>query len=297
MLFRSRTIRKPTKKDYTNDLIEALAICRNELGEVDIHYIEKLTLKSYDEIIAGLKDEIFQNPDKEFHENIKEQKYIGWETRADYLSGNIIDKINSCKYYSERVEIEQDIDISEKERIKSRMKEYESILKKVEPKKLTAKDIRVRLGITWIEEEDYARFLESLLKASYKSVKVFYNRYNGTYGIEAPSYLKHRAEARNVWGTERISLLEIFDCTINNRPVTVWDKIKIPDGERRIVNKAETAMARELARKLNIEFEKWLWSGNKKDVYENKYNNMFNGYVVPVYSGKHMKFEIGRAHV
>lgn len=288
-LFFQRTIRIPEKKTHTDDIFEALAICKNELGEVDIQYIEKLTGLSYEQTLEKLDGEVYQTPDV-FFDNSADIKYSGWQTKSEYLSGDVMEKIENAQYISARIDASEYSD-EQKARIKEQINKNIADLTAVVPKKLKASDISVRLGCTWIENKDYAQFLKEILNTGYNP-EIMYNEFNGQYGVYVSSLIKYKAESVNVWGTSRMNAVEIFDCAINNRPPTVWDLIRTDDKEKRVVNKDETALAREKVKEMNAKFKSWLWDNPSRcEKYENIYNRKFNSIVVPSYDGSHLQFE------
>ena len=291
-MFTQRTIRKAEVKKYTDDIHEALAISRNITGEVDIRYIERLTRLTYEEIISKLKGEIFQSSSI-LLSNTEDKKYIGWQTREEFLSGNVVFKLDNEKYQLSRIDKLEQYSVEEKEELQRNIEFNIEELKTVQPTPLTYNEIKARLGATWVEDVDYTRFLSYLLNAQGASgFEVVYNHYSGQYSVSAPSWVKWQAEAKNIWGTERMNAVDIFDCAINSRPPTVWDKIDGSDGkEKRVINKAETAVAREKVKDMNEAFSKWLWQEERQSKYEKIYNKRFNSEVLPEYNGEHLTFD------
>ena len=287
-IFFKRTIRRTERKTHTDDVYEALALSRGELGEIDLQYIEKLTGLSYEEITEKLKEQIFQRTDVIVEEK-QDYRYNGWIAREEYLSGNVVEKLENAKYNLDKAE-RRKLNESTIERLRKNVAALES----VQPKKLTSVDIKARIGATWIDDKDYKEFIATILKTSPHDYQfsLLYNRYVGQYAVKIPSWWRHRAEATNIWGTARMDAVDLFDCALNSRTPTVWDKVEKDGKERRVVNKAETAMAREKLRDMQEEFAKWLWSDEmRRKRYESIYNRTFNNLVIPEYNGDHLKFD------
>ena len=289
-IFTQRTIRRAEKKIHTDDVYEALSICRSELGEVDIHYIEQLTGLSFDEVINKLDGQLYKNPRALFDED----KYAGWETRDNYLSGNVVEKLAYAEHSKLKVKNSSNIPDAQKNAFNEILDKNIKALEQVQPIPLKASDIRVRLGATWIDNEDYQAFIAQTLNASSTyGFEVIYNEFNGQFRVSAPSWIKQSAEAKNIYGTERMNAVDIFECALNNRPPTVWDKVIRDDKEKRVVNKAETAIAREKVREMNELFAKWVWErdATRREKYEKIYNRRFNSIVLPEYDGQHLTFD------
>lgn len=288
-IFSQRTIRVAEKKTHTDDVFEAVSICRSELGELDLHYIEQLTKLPFEQIIQKLDGHIYKDLDILFE---NEDKYIGWQTRDEYLSGDVVLKLEKAKYLQLKLQSNKTYSEEEKANFNRILEKNISALETVQPVPLKASEIHVRLGATWVDNDDYKNFIAQLMNTSSYYYEVHYNEFDGKYRVSAPSWVKQQAEARNIYGTERMNAIEIFECALNNRPATVYDKVIEGDKEKRVVNKAETAIAREKVREMNEIFAKWLWqeSAERKEKYEQIYNRRFNSIVLPTYSGEHLTF-------
>lgn len=296
-IFYQRTLNKAERKTHTDDVNEALALSRNYLGRVDIPYIGKLTGKKENEVLSALGDTVFQNITPELLMNVNaDVRYDGFQAYDEYLSGNVVKKLNTCKTLLSELEGGK-LMISDvvREDIRKRLEKNIGALTKVLPKKLSNTDIRVRMGATWIDGDDYWRFFEHLTgQRVYRNDGdgVQYNNHNGEYVFHAPSYCRHTTSMTSEWGTQRMDGVDIFSCALNNQMPSVYDKV-IEDGkEKRVLNKAETALAREKLRAMQTEFKSWLWEHPARvDKYEKVYNERFNNIVLPQYRGAHLSFE------
>ena len=293
-IFTQRTIRRAEKKTHTDDVFEAVDLSRNHLGGVDIRYIERLTGLGYEDVVSQLKEHIFQEITPADIYAGRADRYTGWRTRDEYLSGNVVEKLKTCRAALAALNASE---TEEKETLRARLTHNEEALAGIQPKPLTSNEIRARMGATWVEADDYWNFLEHLVAndgyiRKYSSDGIEYSSYNGQWYVHAQSGYRHRVEARSVWGTERMNALDIFDCALNSRTPTVYDKVRDADGrERQVTNQAETAMAREKLRAMQEEFGKWLWENpRRKEKYERIYNERFNNTVLPEYHGGYLTF-------
>ena len=288
--FKKRTIKIAEKKEYTNDVFEALAITKNELGEVDIKYIEKLTRLPYEQIIERLGNEIYQSPDVIVRKGTDKQ-YDGWQLKSEFLSGNVVEKLDKARYSLSIVKT-LDLDEIRTNTLEERIKSSVLALQEVQPKKLNYTEIRAKLGATWIDTEDYIDFAQYLFKG-YSRPQIIYNTFSGQYSCSFDYYSKRMAESTNIWGTSRMSGTDILDNLLNSKTITVWDKLDLGEGkEKRVVNKEETALAREKSQAIKEEFEKWLWKEEyRRTQYEELYNRKFNNTVLPTFNGDYLTFD------
>ena len=294
-VFTQRTIRRAEKKTHTDDVFEAVDLSRNHTGGVDVRYIERLTGLGYEEVVSRLKEHIFQELTPAEIYAGRADRYTGWRTRDEYLSGNVVEKLKTCRAALAALDATE---TEEKDVLRAQLRHNEEALVGVQPKPLTSSEIRARMGATWVEADDYWNFLEHLVADDgymrrYSSDGIEYSGYNGQWYVHAQPGYRHRVEARSVWGTERMNALDIFDCALNSRAPTVYDKVRDADGrERQVTNQAETAMAREKLRAMQEEFGKWLWENpRRREKYERIYNERFNNTVLPEYHGYYLTFD------
>ena len=276
-IFSKRTIRIHERVKSANNAQEALQISKNELGKVDIRYIEQLTGLDYNTVIDNLKNTIYKNPIAEQFENVDddEKKYIGWETADEYLSGNVKQKLRIAKLACEDNEM---------------YKVNVEALEQAQPEPIPASDISVRLGATWIDKKYYEQFLIekfNIYRYYQNDIHVEYNQFDGAWSISAPSYCKYGVEQTSIYGTSRMNAFKIAEHCLNLQTVNIYDEVEDDEGrKKRVLNKPETIAAREKQRKLEQEFKDWIFDDQERrndlvDVYNEKFNNTklqnFNG--------------------
>jgi N12 class adenine-specific DNA methylase len=271
-IFHKRTIRRHNRVTHANNVIEALSISKNELGKVDIHYIEKLTDLPYDKIIAELDSHIYKNPLSEFDQT--DTKYSGWETAAEYLSGNIRQKLRIVAAAAEN-------DPTYEKNV--------TALKQALPEDLPASAISVRMGATWIDEKYYEQFLrEKFNLLGYydkgKNLTVKYENTAGAWGIDG---LYYNMEITSVYGTDRMNAIKIAEHTLNLQTPSIYDTVD----DKQVLNKTETILVREKQSKLQMEFKNWLFDEpERRNTLVRKYNDTFNNIKLANYDGGYLTF-------
>ncbi len=277
-IFFKRTIRPYVVPTSTDDPFEALQISKNERGRVDIEYIEELTGKSYDDVLFELGDAVFRNPEKAD----RMDKYSGFETSEEYLSGRVVEKLNTAKRYAEKY---------------PEFKDNVSALEKVQPKPLTASEISVRLGATWIDKEIYKQFYMELVGVSWwrrSDLELFYNPFDSSWRLDQKESVRidTQMKQREVYGTNRAPAYRLFMDCMNLKATTIYDTVLDEDGkEKRVLNHAETIAAREKQNKIKEEFANWIFAKpERREELEATYNRLFNQIKLPSYDGSYLKF-------
>ncbi len=275
-MFTKRTIRKNIVVSRVDTASEALALSLAERTFVDMEYMSQLTGKSEDELYEDLKGVIFLNPLYE-EGNHPESMYL---TADEYLSGNVRQKLQVAK-----MKAEQDTDF----RINL---EY---LEKVQPVPLSASEISVRLGTTWLPTEVIDTFIYELFSTPYYAryrVKSHYSQYTGEWNIEGKSYDAGNVKAYNTYGTDRINGYKIVEQTLNLKDVRIFDYFEDDDGKRKaVLNKKETAIAQGKQELIKQAFQDWIWKDPKRREYlVNMYNEKFNSTRPREYDGSHLNF-------
>lgn len=271
-MFSKRTI-KPhieiTKVDNTN---EALIISISEKAKVDMDFIMGLTGKTEEEIVSDLEGDIFLIPTDG---NVK--KYV---TQDEYLSGNVRKKLKEAEYYNSINPI------------------YESnikYLKEAQPKDLSASEISIRLGATWIPESVIKDFIKYLLEPNYynsEKIKVHYSEVNGEWNIENKSVDKWNVKANTTYGTSRANAYRIIEDSLNLRDTKIFDYEYDENGKRtQILNKKETAIAQGKQEQIKLKFNEWVWSDpDRREMLTGIYNNLYNSIKNRDYDGSHISF-------
>ena len=271
-MFSKRTI-KPhieiTKVDNTN---EALIISISEKAKVDMDFIMGLTGKTEEEIVSDLEGDIFLIPT-----DGNEKKYV---TQDEYLSGNVRKKLKEAEYYNSINPI------------------YESnikYLKEAQPKDLSASEISIRLGATWIPESVIKNFIKYLLEPNYynsEKIKVHYSEVNGEWNIENKSVDKWNVKANTTYGTSRANAYRIIEDSLNLRDTKIFDYEYDENGKRtQILNKKETAIAQGKQEQIKLKFNEWIWSDpDRREMLTGIYNNLYNSIKNRDYDGSHISF-------
>jgi len=279
-IFSKRTIRIHEQVKTANNSFEALEISKNELGKVDLKYIEKITGFTYEKIINDLQNVIYKNPLAEDMASPEEDvNYLGWETADEYLSGNVKHKLKIAKLAAENNPIyKQNVDA----------------LLQAQPEPLTASEISVRLGATWIDKVFYEQFLIEKFKIegySKSEIEVKYNHFDGSWGVSAPPYCKYGIETTSIYGTKRMNAFKIAEHCLNLKTANIYDIIEDGETKRRVLNKAETILAREKQRKLEQEFKDWIFDNQERRNYlVDKYNDIFNNTKLQNFNGDYLTF-------
>ena len=317
-IFTKRTIKKAVAIEYTDNLTEALILSVSQKGKVNFDYMEKLTEKTREEIIEGLKEEIFLNLDgfdpsdiTPFSSAINLGDFSrAYVTADEYLSGNIREKIEVIDSYIKNVEHEleqneqlEDIDADVlKQDSETLKKELSSLnyqrqkLLEVMPKELEASEITVRMGATWIPEKDYKSFMFYLLKTSTSNrwnIDIKYTNFTGEYRVEGKSIDKGNDLANFTYGTSRVNAYKLIEDTLNLRDSNVYDQIIDENGKKSsVLNQKETMLARSKQEIIKEEFKNWIFDDIDRRIrLVREYNERFNSTRLREYDGSNLTFE------
>lgn len=280
-VFTKRTIRPYTAVTSTDDCFEALQISKNERGCVDISYIEELTKKDYETVLAELGNAVFRNPVAVNPED----KYSGFETAEEYLSGRVVDKLQTAERMKQSNPdlIDYDKNIS--------------ALREVQPTPVKASDIAVRVGTSWIDKELYKEFFCELIGMPYyyrDGVELYYNKHDGSWRIDRTQYARNYGgmNVTSVYGTSRANAYRLFEDCLNQRSTQIYDTVLDADGrEKRVLNNSETVAAREKQNKIVEAFKDWIFKDpQRRDELETVYNRLFNQIRLPKYDGSYLRF-------
>lgn len=278
-VFYKRTIRPYTVVTSTDDCFEALQISKNERGGVDISFIEELTKKDYDTVLSELGDAVFRNPET----LDEEDKYSGFESAEEYLSGKVVRKLRKAKEYAA---------LHPNEGYEKNVKALESV--QLEP--LTASEISVRLGASWVDKKYYEQFICDILHIPlyYRDgLELFYNPHDSSWRVDKASYVRNTAgmQATDVYGTNRANAFRLFEDCLNLRATNIYDTVEEDGREKRVLNQAETIAAREKQNKIKEAFRDWIFQDPKRrEELEETYNRLFNQIRLPSYDGSYLKF-------
>ena len=269
-MFNKRTIKPNVEITSVDTANEALIISLAEKAKVDLEYMCKLTSKSEEEIIKDLEGIIFREP-------LETDKYVAAD---EYLSGNVREKLKLAQALVEtNPELEPNI----------------KALKEVQPEDLTATEISVKLGSTWVPPDIVEQFVYELLETSEynkRHIKVRYNEPTSAWYITCKNYDYSSVKANKTYGTARLNAYEIIERTLNLKDIKIFDTINDADGKtKRVFNAKETAIAQGRQEQIKQEFLDWIW---KEPERRNKlvqiYNEQFNSIRPREYDGSHLNF-------
>lgn len=273
-LFTKRTIRSHKPAEKVDTAVEALALSIGEKAHVDMEYMSRLTGKDEETLFSDLKGVVFLNPN--YKEGVNE-KYLPAD---EYLSGNVRQKWAIAK-----AKAEQD----------AQYQINAEALARVQPTDLTASEISVRLGATWLDTEYVRRFIFETLgtpRSAQWSMKVHYSGITGEWRIEGKSKDRGNVKAISTYGTKRVNAYEIIETTLNLKDVRIFDYQYDEEGRRiAVLNKKETAIAQSKQELIKDAFAEWIWKDpNRREAICKTYNILFNSNRPREYDGSHINF-------
>ena len=307
-MFYKQTIRAKNQVERVETAVEALNVSVNEFGTVNIPFMLSIYEPDISKEIESLSEGSTLSPDAEAEvkrsvllKDLEGLVYLepteynpdnlntGWKTADEYLSGNVRDKLRIAEVY--RKENPELFGVNTE------------ALKNVQPERLDASEIDVRIGTTWIEPQDYEEFIYELLKTPYRAravrtqytnsgIQVKLNTYNMNWFIDGKRHDNHSVAATETYGTKRIDAYSIFEETLNLRTVTVRDRIDDGGGKYHYeVNKKETMLAREKQNQMKEAFKSWIFKDQeRRQKYVDYYNETFNNIRLREYDGSHLTF-------
>lgn len=273
-MFTKRTIKPHETVTKVDTASEALSLSLSEKACIDMEYLCSLTGKSAGEVEEELKGVIFRLPESE---GMDQPRFV---SEDEYLSGNVRQKLREAKRAAEISEV---------------YRGNVEALEKVQPKDLTASEISVRLGATWIPESDIADFMFELLQTpnySQWKIKVHFSRHTGEWNIEGKSMDRGNPRANNTYGTNRVNAYKIIEDTLNLRDTRVFDYVEDEEGKRKpVLNKKETAIAQGKQDLIKQAFQEWIWKDpERRQRLTADYNERFNAIRPREYDGSHLHF-------
>lgn len=308
-IFNKRTIKKAVIIDHTDRAIDALVLSISQKGKINFDYMEELTGKTRDKLIEELKGEIFLNLDS-FEPNdinpFKSAKDLGDFSRPyvsadEYLSGNIRDKIEVVDSYIKNIEKElgKEENLEDSKLLKKELEELhfqKAKLVEVMPEALDASEITVRMGATWIPEQDYKKFMFDLLKTPVSSrwnIDIKYSDFTGEYRVEGKSSDRDNDLASFTYGTNRVNAYKLIEDTLNLRDTKVFDQVEDSDGKKKsVLNQKETMLARSKQEMIKEEFKSWIFDDvERRNRLVEDYNERFNSIRQREYDGSNLTFE------
>ena len=270
-MFTKRTIKPHREVTSVETSSEALALSIGEKARVDLPYMEQLTGKTQDELVKDLHGVIFKVPNSE---------PVSYAAADEYLSGNVRTKLIIAQAAA-KDDPELAVNVE--------------ALKQVIPKDLSAAEISVRLGTTWIPQEDIQQFvMELLIPSQYArgKIKVRYTEFNGDWFIENKSSDFDNVKANSTYGTKRASAYRIIEDTLNLRDVRIFDYVYDEQGNKKAVfNAKETTAAQAKQEAIKQAFQDWIWKDpERRNRLVRYYNDTFNCIRPREYDGSHITF-------
>ena len=268
-MFSKRTIKPHIKISKTDNCVDALISSISEKASVDLEYMSNLTGKTEEQLIKELEGSIYKDPMLD--------KYV---TADEYLSGNIREKLKIAQEFSKN-NIEYEINVK--------------ALESVKIKDLSASEISVRLGATWIPTNYIEQFMFELLETptyNRKDINVNYSNYTSDWNITGKNIDWKNSRANTTYGTKRINAYQIIEKTLNLKDVQIFDNIINADGkEERKLNAKETAIAQGKQEIIKSKFEEWIWKDQQRREHLTRiYNDKFNCIRPREYDGKYLNF-------
>lgn len=275
-IFSKRTIRPYIKPTSAATAKDALTYSLNDYGKVNIEYMIGLYKVEFETLIEELKGKIFLNPEKMDEKN----PYNGWENADEYLSGNVVKKLEVAREYA-KLDKKFNINVSS--------------LEAVQPERVEAQDIYVRLGTTWIRNEDYKKFIFELLELPDRYAEIIdlnYDEISNTYFFTNKGVISYNDKNTKVYGTKRVPAILLIESLLNQRDIEVKDRVDTPDGKVRYVkNQRESLIAIEKGKLLNERFKTWIFDDlERRNYYTDYYNKTFNNMVLREFDGSDMTF-------
>ena len=283
-MFFKRTIQRHQPVTSVDTAAEALAVSIGEKACVDLEYMASLLgdKKDIPQMVQELEGVIFKDPSSGAFDMEKESWSQGWQTADEYLSGNVRQKLKDAQ---EAVQSYPEFAVNVR------------ALQQVQPKDLSAAEIDVRIGASWIAPEYYRQFLFELLKTPYylqqTSVDVLYSPVSGEWNVKGKGQdSKNNALAYNRYGTKRRSAYAIFEDSLNQRDVRIFDTVTDADGkEKRVLNAKETSLAQQKQEAIGEAFREWVFKDQERRATLCKiYNTLFNSTRPREFDGSHIRF-------
>ncbi len=273
-MFTKRTIKKHTVVSHVSTGIEALAVSLSEKAKVDMPYMCQLTDLSSEQLENELVGVIFRDPMK------AENSEFPFETADAYLSGNVREKLLIAQQCAKTDPV---------------YLANVTALQSVQPQALTASEINVRLGATWIPEEDIKQFVFDLIEPPFwvsNYMEVHYSPLTADWNISNKTRDHGNIKANKVYGTDRANAYKIIEETLNLRDVRIFDTEVDENGKKTsVLNRKETTIAQQKQDLIKTEFSSWIWKDpRRRERLVKRYNDLFNSTRPQTFDGRHISF-------
>ena len=288
-MFTKRTIRPNMPVAQVDTASEALAVSLSEKAQVDLAFMSERSGKSEEELVQELSGVIYQNircgltPEEISPAQLDLAAYP-YVTAEEFLSGNVRKKLQMVKALQAALPVEK----------KQELAGYAAALEAVQPPDLTAAEIGVRIGASWVPAEIYQQFMFELFGTSVyarQKMRVVRSEYSGEWNISNKSMDGGNIKAVTTYGTKRITAYHILEQTLNQRVVKVFDTVVEDGKERPVLNAKETAIAQDRQELIKSKFADWLWQDiDRRERLCRIYNDTFNSIRPREYDGSHLRF-------
>ena len=288
-MFTKRTIRPNMPVAQVDTASEALAVSLSEKAQVDLAFMSERSGKSEEELVQELSGVIYQNircgltPEEISPAQLDLAAYP-YVTAEEFLSGNVRKKLQMVKALQAALPAEK----------KQELVGYAAALEAVQPPDLTAAEIGVRIGASWVPAEIYQQFMFELFGTSVyarQKMRVVRSEYSGEWNISNKSMDGGNIKAVTTYGTKRITAYHILEQTLNQRVVKVFDTVVEDGKERPVLNVKETAIAQDRQELIKSKFADWLWQDiDRRERLCRIYNDTFNSIRPREYDGSHLRF-------
>lgn len=288
-MFTKRTIRPHEPVTQVDTASEALAVSLSEKAQVDLGFMSELSGKSEDELVQELSGVIYRNvrcgltPEEISPVQLDLTAYP-YVTAEEFLSGNVRKKLRMLQALQAALPAEK----------KQELAGYLSAMEAVQPTELTAAEIGVRIGASWVPTDVYQQFMFELFGTSVyarQRMRVVRSEYSGEWNISNKSMDGGNIKAVTTYGTKRITAYHILEQTLNQRVVKVFDTVVEDGKERPVLNVKETAIAQDRQELIKSKFADWLWQDiDRRERLCRIYNDTFNSIRPREYDGSHIRF-------
>ena len=273
-IFNKRTVQPHREATSADSPAEALALSIGERGCVSMPYMSRLCGLSEEEIVRELRSVIFLNP--AYENDTKEQQYL---TADEYLSGNVRKKLEQAELFAKLFPEKYAVNVE--------------ALKKVQPKELSATEIDVRLGATWIDKRYIQQFMEETFRTPFHlcdSIRVDFSERTSEWHVSNKSSVGYDINADVTFGTDRANAYKILEDTLNLRDVRIYDQKATDNGQtKRVLNSKETILAQQKQGLIKDAFREWIWKDlDRREDLVRKYNRIFNSVRPRAYDGQHL---------
>ena len=268
-IFTQRTITAEKEITQVDNPEEALHVSLDKKGKADIEYMAELCGKKPDDVITALSGLIYRDPLK-----VDDTPYSGYVDKSEYLSGNVREKLDAAKMFAAS---------------DSQYADNVTALENALPPTIEAQDISASIGVSWVDVEDYSKFMEEAMNGQMQYHKLRRDL-TGEYKIENKNY-GATVYSTQTHGTDRMNSYQIFENLLNKRDIVVKDRINEDGKDKYVINRKETEKAKQKGEEMKRAFKEWIFKDyERREKYVTKYNRLFNSIVGRSYDGSHQTF-------